>query len=304
MLHALDVLTIIEAIQESPGVIMAAQMEQAKNALMAEMKAAGVEYEERMERLSKVEPPKPNKDWMYGNFNEFRAKHPWVGGDTVRPKSIVRDLWERVMTFTEYVNHYGLKRSEGVLLRYLSDVYKGLRQNVPAEALTDEIDDLIEWLGAVVRQVDSSLIDEWERLLDPDPIGSFGAGAGTNRGGSGSETSVVDNERAFRVMVRNQIFDWVQRVAARRGYDAFGSSEAIDLVREAMAGYYEEHDEVLLDAEARSPSRFVYDRRAQTVTQILHDPDETNEWRITARVDVDASAEAGRAVLELTHIGR
>ena len=112
-LHALDVLTIIEAIQESPGVIMAAQMEQAKTALMAEMKAAGVEYEERMERLSQVEPPKPNKDWMYGNFNEFRAKHPWVGGDTVRPKSIVRDLWERVMTFTEYVNQYGLEAVGG-----------------------------------------------------------------------------------------------------------------------------------------------------------------------------------------------
>ncbi len=306
VLHALDVLTIIEAVQESPGVIMAAQTEQAKTTLMAEMKAAGVEYEERMERLSQVEPPRPNKDWMYGNFNEFRAKHPWVGGDTVRPKSIVRDLWERVMTFTEYVNHYGLKRSEGVVLRYLSDVYKGLKQNVPAEAVTDEIDDLIEWLGAVVRQVDSSLIDEWERLLDPDPIelGSFGAGARTNRVGSGGEVSIVDNERAFRVMVRNQIFDWVQRVAARRGYDAFGSPESIDLVREAMAAYYDEHDEVLLDADAHSPSRFVYDRRAQTVTQILHDPDETNEWRITARVDVDASREAGRAVLELTHIGR
>ncbi len=105
-------------------------------------------------------------------------------------------------------------------------------------------------------------------------------------------------------MVRNQIFDWVQRVAARRGYDAFGSPEAIDLVREAMAGYYDEHDEVLLDADARSPSRFIYDRRAQTVTQILHDPDDTNEWRINARVDVDGSTEAGRAVLELTHIGR
>ncbi len=191
-LHALDVLTIIEAIQESPGVIMAAQMEQAKSALMAEMKAAGVEYEERMERLSQVEPPKPNKDWMYGNFNEFRAKHPWVGGDTVRPKSIVRDLWERVMTFTEYVNHYGLKRSEGVLLRYLSDVYKGLRQNVPAEALTDEIDDLIEWLGAVVRQVDSSLIDEWERLLDPtddEPLGSRGTGPGRTERTSASSTT-------------------------------------------------------------------------------------------------------------------
>ncbi len=302
VLHALDVLTIIEAVQESPGVIMAAQMEQAKNTLMAEMKAAGVEYEERMERLSQVEPPKPNKDWMYGNFNEFRARHPWVGGDTVRPKSIVRDLWERVMTFTEYVNHYGLKRSEGVVLRYLSDVYKGLKQNVPAEASTDEIDDLIEWLGAVVRQVDSSLIDEWERLLDPDPddVGSFGDGARTNR----DELSVVDNERAFRVMVRNQIFDWVRRLAARRGYDAFGPDEAIELVRDAMADYYDEHDEVLLDADAHSPSRFVYDRRAQTVTQILHDPDDTNEWRIMARVDVDASRETGRAVLELVSVGR
>ena len=302
VLHALDVLTIIEAVQESPGVIMAAQTEQAKNALMAEMKAAGVEYEERMERLSQVEPPKPNKDWMYGNFNEFRTRHPWVGGDTVRPKSIVRDLWERVMTFTEYVNQYGLKRSEGVVLRYLSDVYKGLKQNVPADAVTDEIEDLIEWLGAVVRHVDSSLIDEWERLLDPtddEPAARPGVGSG-----GGRDVSVVDNERAFRVMVRNQIFDWVQRVAARRGYDAFGSPEAIDLVREAMDGYYDEHDEVLLDADARSPSRFVYDRRAQTVTQILHDPDDTNEWRITARIDLDASRDAGRAVLELVAIGR
>ena len=105
-------------------------------------------------------------------------------------------------------------------------------------------------------------------------------------------------------MVRNQMFDWVQRVAARRGYDAFGSADDIDLVRAAMAEYYDEHDEVLLDAGARSPERFIYDRRAQTVTQILHDPDATNEWQIKARVDVDASTEAGRAVLVLTSIGR
>ena len=215
-------LTIIESVQESPGVIIAAQIDQAKSELMAEMKAAGVEYEERIERLSQVEPPKPNKDWIYDSFNEFRAKHPWVGSDTVQPKSIVRDMWERVMTFTEYVNHYGLKRSEGVVLRYLSDVYKGLMQNVPEDDRTDEIDDLIAWLGAVVRQVDSSLIDEWERLLEPDRRSTrsvrSGDGSGTNR----ADVSVVDNERAFRVMVRNQMFDWVQRVAARRGYDAFG----------------------------------------------------------------------------------
>ncbi len=304
MLYALDVLTIIESVQESPGVIIAAQTDHAKTELMAEMKAAGVEYEERIERLSQVEAPKPNKDWIYNSFNEFRAKHPWVGSDTVKPKSIVRDMWERVMTFTEYVNHYGLKRSEGVVLRYLSDVYKGLMQNIPADARTDEIDDLIAWLGAVVRQVDSSLIDEWERLLNPteDPTqpGPFGVGSGRDQ----VDVSVVDNERAFRVMVRNQMFDWVQRVAARRGYDAFGSADDIDRVRAAMAEYYDEHDEVLLDAGARSPERFVYDRRAQTVTQILHDPDATNEWQLTARVDVDASTEAGRAVLVLTTIGR
>ena len=176
-------------------------------------------------------------------------------------------------------------------------------QNIPEHARTDEIDDLIAWLGAVVRQVDSSLIDEWERLLNPteiDPLAPLGDGSGTDR----ADVSVVDNERAFRVMVRNQMFDWVQRVAARRGYDAFGSADDIDLVRAAMAEYYDEHDEVLQDAGARSPDRFIYDRRAQTVTQILHDPAATNEWQITATVDVEASAEAGRAVLVLAHIGR
>jgi hypothetical protein len=190
-----------------------------------------------------------------------------------------------------------------VVLRYLSDVYKGLMQNIPEDARTDEIDDLIAWLGAVVRQVDSSLIDEWERLLDPteiDPLGSRGDRPRTNQ----AEVSVVDNERAFRVMVRNQMFDWVQRVAARRGYDVFGSPDDIDRVRAAMAEYYDEHDEVLLDAGARSPARFIYDHRAGTVTQIIHDPDATNEWQITGRVDRDASTETGRAVVILTSIGR
>ncbi len=167
--HALDVLTVIEAVAENPGVVLAAQLDEAKTALMAEMKSSGVEYEERMERLAQVEAPKPNKDWIYSSFNRFRMHHPWVGGDTVKPKSVVRDLYERSMTFGEYVSHYKLKRSEGVVLRYLSDVYKGLIQNVADEYRTDEIDDLTAWLGALVRQVDSSLIDEWERLIAPDP---------------------------------------------------------------------------------------------------------------------------------------
>ena len=166
--HALNVLTIIESVQENPGVVLAAQVKRAKDDLMAEMKSSGVEYEERMERLAQVDHPKPNSVWIYANFNEFRTRHPWVGSDTVAPKAIVREMFERAMTFGEYINDYGLKRSEGVLLRYLSDVYKGLVQNVPEDLATDELGDIVAWLGAVVRHVDSSLIDEWERLLHPD----------------------------------------------------------------------------------------------------------------------------------------
>ena len=302
--HALDVLTIIEAVQENPGVVIAAQLDEAKNALMADMKAAGVEYEERIERLSQVEAPAPMKEWIYSSFNRFRAHHPWVGGDTVRPKSVVRDLHERSMTFGEYVSHYKLKRSEGVVLRYLSDVYKGLRQNIAVEFRTDEIDDLTAWLGALVRQVDSSLIDEWERLVAPgDPDDSVGERAPV------SPVSVMDDERAWKVMVRNQIFEWTQRLARRRGYDALIADPveverfaSIEDVTTAMSPYWERYDEIGLGPDARSPSRFVYEPRIGRVAQIFHDPDETNEWRIEAVVDVEASVEQGRAVLRLLDI--
>jgi len=172
--RAIAVLTIVEAVQESPGVVINAQLRKAKDELMAEMKSSGVEYEERMERLGKVEPPRPMKDWMYSDFNEFRTRHPWVGGNTVKPKSIARDMFERSMTFGEYTGHYGLKQSEGVLLRYLSDVFKGMTQNVPADAMNDELDEIAHWLGTLVRQVDSSLLDEWERLQNPDEHGEVG----------------------------------------------------------------------------------------------------------------------------------
>lgn len=300
--YALDVLTVIEAVQENPGVIVAAQVNEAKSALMSEMKAAYVEYEERMERLAQVEAPKPNKDWMYSSFNRFRMRHPWVGGDTVKPKSVVRELYERSMTFGEYVSHYGLKRSEGVVLRYMSDVYKGLVQNVAEELRTDEIDDLTAWLGAVVRQVDSSLIDEWERLVTPNdepaaaPIRSQVA-------------TVMTDERAFKVMVRNQVFEWAQRLSRRKGYDAIVAAaddpetfaEIEDLVA-VMADYWEHCDSIDVGPEARSTDRFVFEPRTGRVAQILLDPEATNEWRIEARVDVDASIEQERAVLRFLGI--
>ena len=211
--RSLAILTIIEAVQESPAVVINAQLRRAKDELMSEMKSAGVEYEERMERLSKVEPPRPLKEWMYADFNNFRMKHPWVGGDTVKPKSVVRDLFERAMTFGEYVQFYGLKQSEGALLRYLSDVYKGLMQNVPAEAGSDELDEIVHWLGSLVRQVDSSLLDEWERLQNPDDEAD--AGSGAVRPGP-SEVDITTDQRAFTTMVRNEAFRWVEQLSRRR----------------------------------------------------------------------------------------
>ncbi len=301
--HALDVLTIIEAVQENPGVVIAAQVNMVKADLMAEMKSAGVEYEERMERLAQADAPKPNKEWIYESFDEFRRHHPWVGQDNVRPKSVVRDLFERVMTFGEYVQHYGLKRSEGVLLRYLTDVYKGLVQNVPDEQRTAEIDDITAWLGALIRQVDSSLIDEWERLVHPpDDVGA------DEPIRPDRELTVLDDRRAFRVMVRNQAFDWVQRLARRSGYEpmvegAIGHLGTSGDVEDVMAPYWDEYDEILLGPGARSAERFCYDPATQRVEQILHDPDDGNEWRIVADVDTDASIEQGRAVLRLVDIG-
>jgi hypothetical protein len=273
------------------------------------MHSPGDAHAERLERLAQVENPKPNREWIYASFDEFRTRHPWVGGDNVKPKSVVREMYERAMTFTEYVNHYGLKRSEGVVLRYLSDVYKGLVQNIPADARTAEIDDLIVWLGALVRQVDSSLIDEWERLLHPDELlGTDGAAsASAIRPPSAAEATIVDDVRAFRVMVRNKAFDWVQRLGSRRGYDDLmeGSPmfESTEDLAAAMAPYWAEFDEILLDAGARSGDRFHFDRSTATVTQILRDPDDTNEWRFIAAVDLDASADEGRVVLRLTSIG-
>ena len=292
--HVFDVLSVIEAVQENPGVILAAQTKRAKDDLMAEMKSSGVEYEERMERLSQVEHPKPNRDWIYGNFNEFRARHPWVGSDNVAPKSVVREMYERAMTFGEYVQDYGLKRSEGVVLRYLSDVYKGLQQNIPEDLRTPELDDVIVWLGALIRQVDSSLIDEWERLLHPDEAASVDELRPTLPTG---ERTIVDDHRAFRVMVRNKVFDWVQKLARRRGYDEIVADADRELwpdgeaLIEAVQPYWAEHDEIRTDPGARAGELFHFDRSTGRVTQILRDPDDTNEWRIEAIVDLAASAD-------------
>ena len=301
--YPLDVLSVIEAVVESPRVVLAAQLDLVRTEELAELKRRGVEYDERMDELAKLEHPKPLKDYLYATFDVFRAHHPWVESDNVAPKSITRDLFERAMTFREYVQHYGLKRSEGVLLRYLTDTYKAMRQTIPDAHRTDDVVDITEWLGELVRQVDSSLIDEWEKLQHPDEIDLDAEPAAPER------RDVTSNARAFRVMVRNELFRWVELLAHQR-YDRLGelptvSGDRVDVdwFSEALAPYWERHDAIVLDGDARGPDRFELDESGRA-RQTISDPEGWNEWVVTAQVDWDASREAGHAVVLLDGISR
>ena len=294
--YALDVLSLVEATLENPTTVLAAQLSKLKTEVITELKANGVEYEDRMAILDTLEYPKPLRELTYGLFDQYRLIHPWVEDHNIKPKSVARDLYERAMSFPEYVNHYGLARSEGLLLRYLTDAYKGLVQNVPEEGKTDEVYDLTEWLGEMVRQVDSSLLDEWEQLragveplaaelhLPPPPAG------------------VTANARAFRVMVRNEAFRRVE-LLARRAWVALGDDGdwTPDRWQQAMAPYWARHASVGTGAAARGPELFQVDERPGRweVRQVLDDPEGEHDWALRLAVDLPASDEAGRPVVQV-----
>jgi hypothetical protein len=268
------------------------------------MKADGVAYEERLELLDDVTYPKPLADLLDGAYEIYRRGHPWVADYEVRPKAVVRDMYERALTFAEYVAFYGLSRSEGLVLRYLADAYKALRQTVPDEAKTEDLTDLIEWLGEVVRQVDSSLIDEWERLRNPLDE------AGPSR--DERPDTVTSNVRAFRVLVRNALFHRV-RLAAFGQYEELGALDQASgwdaaAWEDALEGYFDVHDEIGTGPDARGPALLMIDQQGGpgqwAVRQIFDDPAGHRDWGISAVVDLDASDEAGSAVLRITDVGQ
>jgi len=300
--YPLDVLSVIESTLENPRQVLSAQQFRARGEAVAQMKADGVGYEERLELLDDVTYPKPLADLLDGAYEVYRRGHPWVADYEVRPKAVVRDMYERALTFAEYVAFYGLSRSEGLVLRYLADAYKALRQTVPDEAKTEDLTDLIEWLGEIVRQVDSSLIDEWERLRNPLDA------AEPSR--DERPATVTSNVRAFRVLVRNALFHRV-RLAALGHYEELGaldSESGWDAAawEDALEGYFDVHDEIGTGSDARGPALLMIDQQpAQwTVRQIFDDPAGHHDWGISAVVDLDASDEAGSAVLRITDVGQ
>ncbi|HET8559046.1 MAG TPA: DUF3516 domain-containing protein [Marmoricola sp.] len=306
--HALDVLSVVEATLEDPRPVLVAQQHRARGEAVAEMKADGVEYDERMELLEEVAWPKPLAELLEATYEIYRRSHPWVGETALSPKSVARDMAERAMTFAELIAFYGLARSEGLVLRYLSDAYKALRQTVPESVRTDELADLEEWLGEMVRQTDSSLLDEWEQLVDPDRPADWWLRRERSERLETTPRALTANERAFHVLVRNAMFQRIQLVGRRAWAELAELSGEMSEEDWAAAGkeYFAEHDTVGLGANARGPHLLLVEKEPGRwrVQQILDDPEGFHDWRITAEVDLPASDEAGELVLAVTGLVR
>jgi superfamily II RNA helicase len=300
--YALDVLSVVESVLEDPEVVLIKQLDKLKDDKMAELKAQRVEYDERIAELDEIDVPRPKAELLEAAFDDFVKRHPWAPKDGLRPKSVARDMWERGATFGEYVKEYGLARSEGVLLRYLSDAYKALVQNVPEAAKTDEVYDLSDWLRAIVKQVDSSLLDEWESMRS-------GASAKVVEPAPRAEPDLTTDRRAFTVLVRNAAFRVVRALSRRSFGEAAslaGEAWTAAKVEAAMVDFEVEHGSPRTDPEARSPKhlRVHEDRDAWRIEQVLLAEDGPTDWTIQAKIDLARAREAGEVVLEVLGVGR
>lgn len=300
--YPLDVVSIIESTLDDPRTILAAQRDRARGEAVAQMKADGLDYEERMERLEEVSYPQPLADLLLPAYRTYLQTHPWLADIELSPKSVIREMAEQAMNFTEFVASYRLARSEGMVLRYLADGYRALRQTVPDEAKTAEVQDLIEWLGEVVRQTDSSLLEEWEELAHPELHRRDDVDHGP--------PPVTANLRAFRVLVRNALFRRVE-LCAHEDWEALGELDAdrgwdADAWADAVEPYFDDHDEIGLGPDARGPAMLIMEQtgRRWSARQIFDDPEGDHDWGFSATVDLDASDEVGVPVVTVESVGR
>src|SRR5690242_6586517 len=314
--YPLVLLTLVESILEDPDIILRKQLDKLKTQKVAEMKMAGIAYEERMEELEKLEYPKPNREFVYSTFNAFADKHPWVGQENIRPKSIAREMFENFRSFSDYIRDYELQRAEGVLLRHLNSVFKVLAQTVPDAAKNDQVREMELYLGTMIRQVDSSLLDEWEKMRDPNyqreevkevrPAGAEEAAQDVTR-----------DAKTFTAAIRNRIFtflrgliikDYEQAITVLHSMsDPEGQPWTQERLRLATDEYHAGHERICLEPEARN-IRHTYvlpaeDRKSWRVQQMLVDPEGHNDWVVEFDVDLNESRQLGEPALRLRRIG-
>jgi len=314
--YALVLLTLVESIVEDPDIILRKQLDKLKTQKMAEMKMDGIEYDERIEELEKLEYPKPNREFIYSTFNAFAARHPWVGQENIRPKSVAREMFESFRSFSDYIRDYELQRAEGVLLRHLNGVFKVLAQTVPDSAKNDQVREMELYLATMIQQVDSSLLDAWQKMRDP----AFER-AETKEvrppGAEAAEQDVTRDAKAFTAAIRHRIFsflrgwvigDFEQAISGLASpNDLDGQPWSAERLRQALDNHRLEHDHIRLDPDARN-ARHTYitpseDKKTWRVQQMLVDPAEHNDWVAEFVVDLVESRLLKEPALRLARIG-
>ena len=308
--HSLDLLSLVEAILENPRPVLFRQVDRAKGQLVAELKAKGVPYEDRIRELEDVTWPKPLAEFLYATFNLFAEKHPWLEAESIRPKSIAREMAESFMGFHDYVRQLGLERSEGLLLRYLGQVYTTLSQSVPEALRTEDLEEIRAYLRAMLEQVDASLVEEWELLVHPDPSRpAAGAAAMPAR----RERDVAADPRVFAARVRQEWHRLVQALAARDW------EEAARCVREdpddlweprrfqaELAPFFAECGEIVTTPDARRADRTTIlntGPRTWDVMQTLVDPQGDELWCLFGHVDLRQETSPEGPILRMRRIG-
>ena len=308
--YALDTVSLAESILEDPTAVLRQQAEKEKRRLLAELKEAGVPYEERIERLRETTHPKPpGVATLYGMFEGFRDLHPWVGSRDIRPKVVGREMFERYMGFADYVREYGLERSEGVLLRYLSQFYKTLQQSVPEAARTPELYDVLAFFRTLVERIDKSLLEEWESLLHPE----LAAVRGLGEPKESPVDALVADPSAFAACVRAELHHLVRALAAGEWDEAAAAVRQDDAdpwpgerFAAAMAPYLERYGELAFGPEARrhrhTAVRPAGERRWEA-TQVLLDPEGDHLWHVVGRIDLRGDAALDGPLLRVVRIG-
>lgn len=325
--YALDVITLCESIVENPEAILRIQQNKARTARLDELKAQGMEYNQRMEEIEKVEYPKPLREFIYGTYNEFAEQHPWVDVN-VEPKSIVREMFENFSTFSGYVKQYGLQRMEAILLRHLNYVYKVLSQTVPDGYKNDELHEMEDYLGDMIRRTDSSLLEEWEKMAHPEDYqkrlesGTAEDEAEKAFGADKAAADITYDKKRFLGMVRQRIFQIMGNLA-KQDFAAVLDSLADDLeegqmlvdgegkpwtentLTEIMAAYTAEHHKFRLDVEGRALAHTIvtYEGDVMHIQQMLQDEEEFNDWSIDFEINLADSREAGIPLLKMLRIG-
>ena len=301
--YNLDVISVFEAILDDPRQVLIAQQKQRRGEEIAALKADGVDYTDRMNIVEDITWPKPLEELLEQAYDTFAETNAWVKEFELRPKSVVRDMLENAMTFSDLVATYGLARSEGVILRYLTDAWRTLKQSIPDEYNTPELEDIVIWLGELIRQVDSSLVDEWAQMAGEDsPIDQDTVDRELAFGVE-DPTALTANRRAFTIMVRNYMFRLVQLFALEKEDRLAELLDYLDEVPDFGAildDYFDEYDDIDSGPEARGPEFFRLgdtDSRAWSVRQIIKDPDGDHAYQFVATVDLDASDEAGEVRL-------